>query len=254
MLLAIDIGNSSTKFGIFESSSLIDKFVIPTVRDYTVDELLFDRLRYVHERFFRIDTVVITSVVPEINNTFAQASLELLKVTPVFVDHTFDFGVKINYDPVTSIGTDRLVNVASAAAKYGSPVIACSFGTATTIDAVDKDAIYVGGIIAPGMKMLAEALHIKTSKLPLVAIEEPDAVIGNSTEASIRSGVFYGYLGLVEGLLERIVAEIEGDPQIVATGGFAGTVGNSSSLIDVVDENLTLEGLRLLMERRTVTS
>ncbi len=252
MLLAIDIGNSSTKFGIFESASLIDKFVIPTVRDYTVDELLFDRLRYVHERFFSIHTVAITSVVPEVNETFSKASQELLKVTPVFIDHSFDFGVTINYEPVTAAGTDRLVNISAAAAKYGAPVVVCSFGTATTIDAVNKEGVYLGGIIAPGMKMLAEALHLKTSKLPLVSIEEPGAVIGNSTEASIKSGVFYGYIGLVEGLLERFKTELGGVVQVIATGGFAVLLSNNSSLIDIVDENLTLEGVRLLLERRAV--
>lgn len=252
MLLAIDIGNTSTKFGIFESGTLIDKFVIPTLRDYTVDELLFDRLRYVNERFFLIDAAIVSSVVPEMNDTLTKACQELLKVTPRFVDHTFDLGLTINYDPPASVGSDRLVNAAAAAAKYGSPVIVCSFGTATTIDAVNGKSEYIGGTISPGMKMLAEALHLKTSKLPLVSIEMPENVVGTTTEGSIRSGVFYGYIGLVEGILERMIEELGERPKVVGTGGFASVIAENSSIIGVVDENLTLEGLLFVAERQAL--
>src|SRR5688572_7408490 len=162
MLLAIDIGNSSTKFGVFESTNLIDKFVIPTTRDLSVNELLFDRLKYINDRFFTIDRAVVCSVVPELNYTFRKALKELLSVTPLFVDHSFDLGLKISYHPVTSVGIDRLVNASSATAKYGPPVIVCSFGTATTIDLVTADREYLGGVIAPGMKLLADALHQNT--------------------------------------------------------------------------------------------
>lgn len=248
MLLAIDIGNSLTKFGVFESSSLIDKFVIPTARDLSVNELLFDRLRYINDRFFRIDRAVICSVVPELNDTFRTALKELLQVTPVLVDHSQDLGLKINYSPVTSLGIDRLVNASSAAAKYGSPVIVCSFGTATTIDLIKAGDEYVGGVIAPGMRLLAEALHLKTSLLPSVSIERPERVIGNTTEGSIRSGVFYGYVGMAEGILERLFSEIGSRHRIIATGGLASTFAAESSLAVDVDENLALEGLARLIQ------
>ncbi|NOT48969.1 MAG: type III pantothenate kinase [Acidobacteria bacterium] len=251
MLLAIDIGNSTTKFGIFESGSLIDKFVIPTVLDYTVDELSFDRLRYTDDRFFQIDAAIVSSVVPEMNGTLAEACKKLLKITPSFVDYTFDFGMNVGYDPPSAAGTDRLVNAAAAAAKYGVPVIACSFGTATTIDVVDSDRKYLGGTISPGLKTLVEALHLKTSKLPLVTIERPKNVIGNTTKGSINSGTYYGHIGMVEGILQRIFEELGQKPKVVATGGFASVVAENSSLIDVVDENLTLEGLLRLAERRS---
>ena len=249
MLLAIDIGNSSTKFGVFDFTNLIDKFAIPTSRDLSVSDLLFDRLKYVNDRAFGIDCAVVCSVVPELNDTFRQALRELLAITPIFVDHSFDFGLKISYDPVTSVGIDRLVNASSAAAKYGSPVIVCSFGTATTIDLVSPDSEYLGGVIAPGMRLLAEALHRKTSQLPRVAIEKPESVIGNTTEASIKSGVFYGYIGLVGGILERMFSEIGSRPKVVATGGFASLIADQSLLVDTVDENLTLDGLRALSEK-----
>ena len=250
MLLAIDIGNSSIKFGIFEAASLADKFLIPTKRDYTVDELLFDRLRYIEERFFRIDSVIVSSVVPELNDTFMQMCKTLLKVTPLFVDHTFDFGLKIKYEPITAAGTDRLINASAAVEKYGRPVIVCSFGTATTIDAVNADGEYLGGAIAPGMNTLAEALHLKTSKLPQVAIEKPESVIGRTTVDSIRSGVFFGYIGLVEGIIRGMFDELGNTPKVVATGGFAKTIVENCDLINTVDENLMLDGLRLLFERR----
>jgi type III pantothenate kinase len=250
MFLAIDIGNSFCKFGIFESSSLLDKFSIPTERDYTVDELLFDRLKRNGERFLTIDTAAVCSVVPELEHTFRQALKKHLNVTPLFIDHTFDFGLKIRYEPSSAAGVDRLVNASAAAAKYGVPIIACSFGTATTFDVVNANSEYLGGAIAPGMRTMAEALHLKTSKLPLVAVEKPASSIGSTTEDSIRSGVFYGYIGLVEGVLRQIFEQLGEIPKVVGTGGFVKTVAIESSMIDILDDDLTLDGIRMLAERR----
>ncbi|MEO7675023.1 MAG: type III pantothenate kinase [Pyrinomonadaceae bacterium] len=249
MLLAIDIGNSSIKFGIFDGDSLVDKFLIQTKRDYTVDELFFDRLRYIEDRFFTIDSVCVSSVVPELDDIVSQACRKMLRVTPVFVDPTFDFGIAINYEPVASAGTDRLINASAAVVKYGKPVIICSFGTATTIDTVNANGEYLGGAIAPGMNTLAAALHLKTSKLPHVAIEKPESVIGSTTVASIRSGVFFGYIGLVEGIIRRTFDELRVVPKVIATGGFSGTIAENSTMINVVDENLMLDGLRMLFEK-----
>lgn len=250
MLLAIDIGNSSIKFGIFDADSLVDKLQTQTKRDDTVEKLLFDRLRNVGQRFSRINSICISSVVPEVDDIIRRACRELLKVTPVFVDHTFDFGLKINYEPITAVGVDRLINASAAVEKYGKPVIVCSFGTATTIDAVCATTGYLGGAIAPGMNTLAEALFLKTSKLPHVRIEKPDSVIGKTTVDSIRSGVFFGYLGLVEGIIRRMFDELGETASVVATGGFARTVSDNCELINAVDENLMLDGLRILFERQ----
>jgi type III pantothenate kinase len=254
MLLAIDIGNSHTKFGIFESSTLIDKFSIPTERDYTPDELLFDRLKRNGDRFLRIDTVGVSSVVPEVNEAFRLGLKKLLNVTPLFIDHTFDFGMKIKYDPPGAAGIDRLVNASAAAAKYGTPVVACSFGTAATFDVVNAGSEYLGGAIAPGMRTMADALHLKTSKLPSVAVEKPGKAIGGTTEGSIRSGVYHGHIGAVEGILKRIVEELGETPKVIATGGFAKTVAAECGMITVVDENLTLDGIRLVAERTSVNA
>ena len=253
MLLAIDIGNSSIKFGVFESSSLIDKFTIPTARDYSVNELLFDRLQYIKDRFFAIDTIGIASVVPEVEDTFRDALKELLRVTPTFIDHTFDFGITIKYDPPESLGIDRLINASAAVLKHGSPLIICSFGTATTIDAVNSGSEYLGGTISPGMRTFSEALYLNTSKLPLVRIEKPDSVIGQSTDGSIRSGVFYGSIGMAEGIIRRMFLEIgEGlKVKVISTGGFADLIAQNTDMIDIVDENLTLDGIRILIGRQT---
>ncbi len=249
MLLAIDIGNSSIKFGIFESDSLVEKLLIPTRRDHAVHELLFDTLRYIKQHHSRIDRVAVASVVTELDGAVRQACDEALTISPIFLDHTFDLGIQIKYEPVAAVGADRLVNAAAAAQKYGVPVIVCSFGTATTIDVVNSVGEYLGGTIAPGMNTLAEALHLKTSKLPHVAIDKPASVIGNTTVDSIRSGIFYGYISLVEGIINRMFAEIDEQPKVVATGGFANLIAENCDLINTVDENLVLDGILMLAER-----
>ncbi len=252
MLLAIDIGNSTIKFGVFGPTSLTDKFIIPTVRDYSVNELLFDRLRLINDRFFEIDLVMVSSVVPEIDQTVSDACWELLHVTPRFVDHTFDLGLEIKYSPVTAVGADRLVNASAAVSLFGAPAIVCSFGTATTIDVVSAGREFLGGTIAPGMKTMAESLGRSTSKLPAVPIAKPLSVIGDSTEASILAGIYYGQIGLAEGIIRRLTDELASTPKVIATGGFATMIASETKMIDVVDENLTLEGLRAIADRNRI--
>ncbi len=253
MLLAIDIGNSLMKFGVIDGTELKDKFSIPTHRDYETDELLFDRLRRVEERFLVIDRVIVSSVVPEVQAIVTEACHKLFNVTPNVVDNTWDFGFTIDYDPPSSLGTDRLVSASAAVAKYGKPVITCSLGTATTVDAVNSAGVFLGGMIAPGMGTMSEALRLKTSKLPQIRIEKPETIIGNSTDASIRSGIYYGYIGLVSEMIARVRREVARNDriaaeriQVIACGGFANLVTPEIAGISVVDENLTLEGLRRL--------
>lgn len=247
MLLAIDIGNSSIKFGIFDGESLFHKFSIQTKRDYTVEELLFDRLKLLDKQFIQvdIDTCVVASVVPELNGVIAQVCGELFKISPQFVDESWSFGFEIDYHPPSAAGVDRLVNCFAAVSKYGTPVAVCSFGTATTIDVVNADNVYTGGIIAPGMATAAKALQLATSKLPNVAIEKPEGILGKTTESSIQSGIVNGHIAMIEGLL----AKLDNRGTVVATGGFARLLAPEIQAIDAVDENLTLEGLRLLAGR-----
>jgi type III pantothenate kinase len=249
MLLAIDIGNSLIKYGVFDGDKLLDKFAIPTKRDYSPGDFQFDRLRS-----FRIDAVVTATVVPELIDVVRRASRTNFKVTPTFIDHSTDFGLKINYDPPESVGIDRLVNAFAAAEKYGTPLIVCSFGTATVIDAVNRENEFLGGMIAPGVKTMAEALRQTTSQLPIVEIEQPGHLIGNSTEISIQSGIVNGHIAMAEGLIQRIKLDSELDTRnselkVVATGGFAKLIASKIDAVTHIDENLTLEGIRLLAER-----
>ncbi len=249
MILTIDIGNSTTKIGAFDNEDLIKRLTIPTIRSKNADEI-YDSLK--DEINGQFSAVIISSVVPELNDSFRTLGERYFDQTPCFVNHTFDFGFKINYDPPENAGADRLVAAFAAREKYGAPVIVCDFGTATTIDAVNSKDEYLGGIITPGISTLSEALFMKTSKLPRVEIKKPATVIGSSTVSSIQSGIFYGYIGLTEGILQRMIVELGEKPKIVATGGFAKLIAETSELIEIVDENLMLEGLRLIVEKNKV--
>lgn len=247
MLLAIDIGNSLIKFGVFDAARLLDKFTIPTKRDYRPDELEFGSLKQI-----KIDTVVVASVVPELIEVVREASQYEFNVAPTFINHSSDFELRIIYDPPESVGIDRLVNASAAASKYGTPVIVCSFGTATVIDAVSKDGEFLGGIIAPGVGTMAEALHQTTAQLPVIEIEVPESLIGNSTESAIQSGIVNGHIAMAEGLIQKIASKLgtrDSKLKVVATGGFANLIASKIEAVTEIDENLTLDGLRLLVAR-----
>lgn len=249
MFLTIDIGNSAVKFAIYDKDQLVHRFAIPSVVDYDPDELMFERFSYVAERFITIDTVVVSSVVPALNPTIKKACRELLKVTPFFVVSTIDLGLKINYDPPEALGPDRFVGAFAASTKYGAPVIVCNFGTATTIDAVNSEMHFLGGTIAPGVGTMAKALDVKTSNLPLVQISKPEKVIGNSTETAIRSGIFHGHVGLARNLITSIAFEMNETPKVIATGGFASLLAPEINEINIVDQTLVLDGLRMIADK-----
>ena len=239
MLLAIDIGNSAIKFGIFEDSTLTLRFSIPTNRDAMPDEMraaVGDRL----DR--KIVSAVVCSVVPDIEPAISTFLADTVGVAPTFVRNTFDFGFTINYEPLESLGTDRLVNAFAAVEKYGAPAIVCSLGTATTIDVVNAEREFAGGIIAPGLDAMAEALHIKAPRLPKMGPGKPEAFLGNSTEASIQSGIYFGYVAMVEGLIRRFQEKID-DATVIATGGNAKLVAEDCDAIGVVEVDLMMHGL-----------
>jgi len=244
MLLAIDIGNSFTKFGVFENDSLRYRLDIPTVRRQTAADIYNPEIQYIH-------AVIISSVVPELKNAYLELAEKYYRVTPIFVDSSFDFKLKINYLPPENLGVDRLVAAFAAIEKYGEPCVVCDFGTATTIDVVNSKSEYLGGIIAPGMRAMSNALFLKTSQLPQIEIGKPESVIGNSTVHSIQAGIYFGYIGLVDGIIERIIGELGETPKVIATGGFAHLIAESSEKIEIVEENLMLEGLRLLYENKS---
>lgn len=239
MILAVDIGNTFTKFGLFERYTLTSKFSIPTKRDATADDIkdaVADRLET------GIDAAIVCSVVPSVESAMRSFLKTAIGTEPTFVTNSFDFGFKINYEPLDSLGTDRLVNAYAAVEKYGAPCIVCSLGTATTIDAVSAEREFLGGIIAPGMNAMAEGLHLKAARLPDVEVDLPEHMLGNSTADAIKSGVYHGYVAMIEGLILRMRMETE-ISTVIATGGNA----NLAAQPRRVAEDLCLEGLSLLV-------
>jgi type III pantothenate kinase len=246
MLLAVDIGNTNIKFGVFDGEDLVSKFSIRTDRQASVNDLgsaIHPRLRQ------PLNSAVVCSVVPDLDGPMRRFLSQQFDAEPYFVTVDSDLGLEIRHEPVSSIGTDRLVNSSAAVEKYGAPCIVCSFGTASTFDVVDENRVLIGGVIAPGMKLMAKALHDNTAKLPEVDVIKPAGVIESTTETAIRSGIFFGTIGLVEGLIRRLKNEFGGELKVVATGGFAKIIDDNTNSIDVVDEDLLLDGLRRLYVR-----
>lgn len=244
MLLAVDIGNSNIKFGIFDGEHLLSKHSLPTAAELTPDlntSVLKDAPV--------ISAAIICSVVPEKNESLTNAIREACGIDALIVSNDLEFGLKINYEPLTSLGTDRLVNSFAAVEKYGAPCVVCSLGTATTFDVVDKDHNFLGGIIVPGIRTMARTLHLNTAQLPEVEIEKPAALLGNSTAESIQSGIFYGHLAIVEWMLHKLRKQTSPEPKVIATGGYASMIAENTTIIDTIDENLLLDGLRMLNER-----
>jgi type III pantothenate kinase len=245
MLLAVDIGNSATKFGLFEGKILSSKFSIPTNRDATHDEISSAAGEALGSG---ATEAIVCSVVPEIDPAMTKFMHEVTNSHPIFVDNSFDFGLKIKYDPLESLGTDRLVNAFAAVENHGAPCLVCSLGTATTIDVVTAEKEFLGGVIAPGMDAMAEALHLKAPRLPTVNVGRPFDLIGNTTEDSIGSGIYNGYIAMVEGLIMRL-RSVSGVSRVVGTGGKAELFSNAFTGIMTVDPDLLLSGLELLARR-----
>jgi type III pantothenate kinase len=246
MLLAIDIGNTNTKFGVFDKENLVARRTIATIRHNSAAQI---NQTIIGELNDNIESAIISSVVPELNETFIELCESYFKVTPVFVSHDFNFGFINRYNPPESVGIDRLITAFAGVEKYGKPLIVCGFGTATTIDAVNSNNEYLGGIITAGMNLLADSLPQRTSKLPQILLQKPAKVIGNSTVSAIQAGVYFGYIGLVDGLIRRIIDELGEKPKVIATGGLANLIAETSEMIEVVDEKLMLDGLRSLNEK-----
>src|SRR5437867_10615322 len=252
MLLVIDIGNTNTSLGVFDDENLTANWRLTTARERTGDEW------GVHTRnlfaltgfdFKSIDAIAIASVVPPLNFTLKRMAESYFQLTPLFIDHTVDKGLKILYEPPADVGADRIVDAVAAIHKYGRPCIVVDFGTATTFDAINSKGEYVGGVITPGITISADALFERAAKLPRVEIKRPENVIGSSTVGAMQSGLYHGYVGLVDGILRKMISEMGGAPRVIATGGLAPLIATGSELIELVDDTLTLEGLRLVYER-----
>ena len=253
MLLAIDVGNTNTVFGIYKDEELIGSFRLSTTAERTSDELGMQI--HMYYSFLGLQTadteaVIVASVVPPVMYTLINAIRKYIGVRPMIVGKDVDTGLVNRYDNPREVGIDRLVNAVSAIQKYGAPLIIIDIGTATTFDVIDETGAYCGGAIFPGIKVASEALVSGTAKLPRFAIEKPESVIGRTTLTNLQSGMYYGYVGLVKHIVQKMKQELgRQDAIVVATGGMALLISEESKVIDKLDGLLTLKGLRMIYER-----
>lgn len=245
MLLAVDIGNTLTKFGVFDRDILIERFAITTPRDLDGQQLADS---FTEKILAKLSDAVVCSVSPFGTSVIVDI-LQKNGIRAKIVTSDLDFGFKIFYGPLESLGCDRIVNAFSATEAYGTPIIVCSFGTATTLDVISENNYFLGGIIAPGMLISAACLRKNTSQLPEISIETPTGLLGTTTVDAIRSGIVIGHVAMVEGLLHRIFSKMGGEVNVVATGGFAKMIAAETQLLNVVDTDLTLKGLQILHKR-----
>ena len=270
MLLVLDVGNTNTVLGVFTRVAkvnasedrtrgeapryerLIAHWRVATNHSQTVDEygVLFRNLFSMDNlEMSGIHGIVISSVVPPVDSTLRQVCERFFNLKPLFIEPGVKTGMPVQYDNPAEVGADRIVNSVAAFEKYGGPCICVDFGTATTFDCVSAKGEYVGGVICPGIGISAEALFGRTARLQRVDIRKPSRVIGTNTVASMQSGLYYGYLGLVDGIIELLLKEMGQDAKVVATGGLASLFGSGSKYIKSVDDFLTLEGLRIIWDR-----
>ncbi len=258
MLLAFDIGNSNTVLGVFRDGELLTNWRIETDSHKSADEygmLVSQLFEYDKLDMGEVDDIIISTVVPSVLYTLEHMSMKYFGCRPIVVESGVKTGLVIKYDNPKQVGADRIVNAVAAVNKFGGPLIIIDFGTATTFCAVTDKAEYLGGTIAPGLKISSEALFEKTAKLPKVELDEPGHTICKNTVESMQSGLIYGHMGLVEFMVREMkkeLAEICGDDKpikVVATGGLASMIADGVDCIDIVDKMLTLEGLEVIYQK-----
>jgi type III pantothenate kinase len=257
MLLAVDVGNTNIVLGVYagagEAAQLIGDWRIRTDRDRTTDEhgmLVKHLLEHSGIALADVTHVAISSVVPTMNETLAELSRRYLQAEPFFVGPNTDTGICIHYQPASDVGADRICNAVGAFARYGGPAIVVDFGTATTFDAIAANGDYLGGAIIPGIGISMDALFRQAARLYRVEFVAPPRAIGTNTVYAMQSGLVYGYAGQTDAMVERFRQELGGKARVIATGGLAELIHKESHTIEVVDELVTLEGLRLLFERQ----
>jgi type III pantothenate kinase len=256
MLLAIDVGNTNIVLGVFDGATLVHSWRLATLRERTADELglLIDAL-FAHDRVDRnrISAIILGSVVPPLTATMRAMAQRYFALQALTIEPGIETGMPILYDNPAEVGADRIVNAVAAFEKFGRgrsrPLIVLDFGTATTFDAVTAAGEYLGGAICPGVQISADALFQRAARLPRIDVRKPPRIVGRTTVGAMESGLFYGYVGLVEGLVRRMGEELGGNALCVATGGLADIIAPETPLIQHVDADLTLHGLRIVWDR-----
>jgi type III pantothenate kinase len=252
MLLAIDAGNSNILAGVFKDDRLVYDWRLLTDARKTADEygiILHNLYSSANLKPEETKAVIIACVIPPLLGTLEEISRKYFHLDPFIIDAGVKTGITILYDNPHEVGADRIVNAAAGYEKYRKSLIIIDLGTATTFDCISERGEYLGGAIAPGIMISSEALFSKTSKLPRVELVKPEAAIGKNTVSSMRSGIIFGYVGLIDGMVKRIRKEMGGDPMVIATGGLAPVIASESETIDEVDTYLTLEGLRIIYRK-----
>lgn len=258
MLLAFDVGNTNIALGVFHGDKLIQSWRLETDNNKSADEygMLINQLfMYEGLDIKEVKDVIISTVVPSVLYTLQHLSVKYFHKRAIVIGAGIKTGLIVKYDNPKQVGADRIVNAVAAYAKYGGPLVIIDFGTATTFCAVTENAEYLGGTIAPGLKIASDALFEKTSKLPKVELEEPGHVICRNTIESMQSGLVYGHMGMVDYITKKMKKELEAmsssgaEPKVIATGGLAGLIEKGIDCIDYVDKLLTLEGLKLIYDK-----
>lgn len=252
MLLVVDVGNTNTVLGLFDGDQLVHDWRIRTVVDHTVDEygmLIYNLYKTSRISSRKIQDIIISCVVPPMLNILEPLCQKYFNLKPLIVGPGVKTGMPIYYDNPREVGADRIVNAVAGYEKYKKDLIIVDFGTATTFDYVSEKGEYMGGCISPGIMISSDALFERAAKLPRVELSKPKSIVAKDTVSSMQAGIMYGYAGLVDGICDRMKAEVKSNPLVVATGGLAKIVAPETKSIDVVDEMLTLEGLRIIYLR-----